>query len=47
MARDFKEWMAQNPEIAGADVTKGPRSKRIFERLPKARALLERQQEST
>jgi len=46
MAHDFKERMAQNPETSIADVTKGPPSRGIFERLPKAQALLAKQQEN-
>ncbi|MDL4860811.1 hypothetical protein NPJ88_000540 [Halomonas elongata] len=47
MAEDFRDWLSQNPKIGVADVTKGPVSKRIFNRLPKARALLEKQRENT
>lgn len=38
MAEDFKKWLKTKPRGVVADVTKGPVSKRIYARLPKAQA---------
>ena len=40
MAEDFKKWLKTKPKGVMADVTKGPVSKRIYARLPKAQAKL-------
>lgn len=46
MADDFQAWLAENPKVRVADVTKGPRSMKIYERLPKAKELLANQEKA-